>query len=312
MLARAWPSYRQWFLKEGDGARPDLASSRRALQRHMPELMPLWTELVELSDGSEEVARMLSSYCPTPFLSGCSQACWTRGDPMLVRNYDYNPAMSEGVFVRSQWLGTNVMAASDCLWGVLDGVNEHGLVVALAFGGRQAVGKGFGIPLILRYVLETCGSTEDAIAVLRRVPSHMAYNVSVLDAGGRRVVVFVGPDRPVAVMERDVATNHQQIGDWPRYARVSRSVERLEFLEKHVGDPGLGADEFMALFLEPPLYKTAYGRGRGTLYTASYSPGTRAAAYSWPGARVDQALDRFEERDLVVRFEDTAPARAAD
>jgi predicted choloylglycine hydrolase len=56
----------------------------------------------------------------------------------------------------------------DCLWGPLDGVNDTGLAVSLAFGGRPQVAAGFGIPLVIRYVLETCGSTEEATRTLRR------------------------------------------------------------------------------------------------------------------------------------------------
>ena len=42
---------------------------------------------------------------------------------------------------------------SDCLWGLLDGINDAGLAVSLAFGGR-ATREGFGIPLVVRYLLE--------------------------------------------------------------------------------------------------------------------------------------------------------------
>jgi hypothetical protein len=48
----------------------------------MPELLPHWEHLVELSGGDEQVARMLSLYRPTPFLAGCSQAVWSRTRPM--------------------------------------------------------------------------------------------------------------------------------------------------------------------------------------------------------------------------------------
>jgi len=38
------------------------------------------------------------------------------------------------------------MGMSDCLWGLLDGVNGDGLCASLTFGGRRIVGVGFGIP----------------------------------------------------------------------------------------------------------------------------------------------------------------------
>ena len=36
---------------------------------------------------------------------------------------------------------------------------------------------------MIRYVLEVCGSTEEAVRVLRRVSVHMSYNVTAVDAG---------------------------------------------------------------------------------------------------------------------------------
>ena len=46
-----WPAYRRWFLSEGADARPLYLSARRALQRHMPELMPTYERLTELAGG---------------------------------------------------------------------------------------------------------------------------------------------------------------------------------------------------------------------------------------------------------------------
>ena len=71
---------------------------------------------------------------------------------------------------------------SDCLWGLLDGINDAGLAVALAFGGRQrARADGFGITLVVRYLLETCDTVEQACATLARLPVHAPYNLTLAD-----------------------------------------------------------------------------------------------------------------------------------
>ena len=88
---------------------------------------------------------------------------------MLVQNYDYYPGHCEGVILFSEWHGAKVIAQSDTLWGVLDGINEHGLAVSLAFGGRRVVGDGFGIRLVLRYVLEFRGTSNEAFMALSRI-----------------------------------------------------------------------------------------------------------------------------------------------
>lgn len=301
-FARSWPSYRRWFASEGVAARPGLDVCREELGRHMPELVPVWERLTSLSRGGDEAARMLSLYRPPPFLSGCSQAVWRRGAPLLVRNYDYHPAAFEGAVLLSAWTDTRVLAVSDCLWGVLDGVNEHGLAVALAFGGREVVGDGFGIPLILRYALETCRSTAEAVAALSRIPSHMTYNVTVLDAAGEHALVQVAPDRLPAVSAAEVATNHQRGAEWKRHAEVTRSVERERYLAERLADPELDEESFLALFLEPPLFSTEYARGFGTLYTAAYRPAERAVRFVWPGVTRAQSLDAFQEGELEVAF----------
>jgi predicted choloylglycine hydrolase len=189
----ALPAYRHWFSIEGELKRPSLTDCRDALHEFMPEFVPLWERLIELADADTNDARLLSFYCPAPYLSGCSQAVWVRYNPTLVRNYDYSPDFCEGRIMRTRWHNTDVIASTDCLWGVLDGMNEHGLAVSLAFGGKEATTEGFGIPIILRYILEFCRNADEATALLCRIPAHMAYNVTILDAEGRVQTVEVAP-----------------------------------------------------------------------------------------------------------------------
>lgn len=300
VFERSWPAYRSWFRKEGADARPSLATCRERLRHHMPELIPVWEHLTGLAGDDEEVARMLSLHRPTPYLSGCSQGVWTRGDPLLVRNYDYHPAACEGVFLLSNWRGTRVIASSDCLWGALDGMNEHGLVVALSFGGSREVGDGFGIPLILRYVLELARSVADAMDVLRRLPSFMAYNVSLLDASGDYAVAALRPDREPEFDRRPVATNHQRKSDWSEYVTGTRSREREARLRSLLADPELDRAGFIDAFLEPPLHAREYTRGIGTLYTAVYDPRALTVECVWPRGRYRQSFDDFTEQQIVV------------
>ncbi len=232
-----WAAYRQWFLAEGEGARASYATSARMLRAHMPELYPVYERLVELSGGGDLAARMLSIYKPPPYLAACTQGVWTRtGHPVLVRNYDYSPSHLEGLIWHSRLLGRRVIAMSDCLWGVLDGMNEDGLAVSLTFGGRRVLGDGFGIPLILRYVLETCSTAAEAQEVLARLPCNLAHNVTMVDRSGDVVTAFLSPDREPVLSRSPVATNHQGFVDWPEQARATRTLERerdvLELLHR--------------------------------------------------------------------------------
>ena len=80
----------------------------------------------------------------------------TPGQRVLVRNYDLDPNLNEGLILHSNWNARKVIATSEFLWGVADGMNDAGLALSLVFGGRKVLGDGFGIPLILRYALEVC------------------------------------------------------------------------------------------------------------------------------------------------------------
>lgn len=298
-----WPAYRRWWLSQGEAARPSFLECRKALRTHMPELMPLYERAVDLAGGSDPAARFLSGYSPPPYLAGCSQAIWPGPEPLLVRNYDYSPQAFEGVVLRTQWLGKKVLGMSDCLLGLLDGVNEDGLAVSLTFGGRREVASGFGIPLVLRYVLETCADVAEAVRALQRIPCHMAYNVTALDRSRTFRTVFLRPNRRALVTDAAAATNHQQQVEWHDHARATSSVEREAFLlhrmERRLEPPG----RFIAAFQRPPLYSLGFAHGLGTLYTAAYRPATGALELHWPGIRWDQSLDDFKEgtRDIVYR-----------
>jgi predicted choloylglycine hydrolase len=285
--ARLWPALHDWYLRDGDAARPSYLEARHALHAHMPELAGVW-EAWSVGMGDVE-ARALSLYDPPPLLAGCSQAV-IGGE--LVRNYDYDPARIEGTIARTT-ITRPVLGMSDCAWGLLDGINDAGLAVALAFGGRNAHGRGFGITIVVRYLLETCDTVEQAIAALARLPIHAPYNVTLADRAGG-ATVFVGPDRAARAVQPPVATNHQEHVDWPEHAAQTRSVERRDALLDHPD------------FLAAPLYATQFDRGFGTLYTAVYRPASCTATYRWPGVTWDHALHAFTPGSLTVRLSEGA------
>ena len=266
LFKRYWPTYKQWFLRRGGDKGPDLATARTRLRQYMPELIPAFERLVELTGGDELAARFLACYRPPAYLISCSQAALTRpGHRVLVRNYDLDPNLNEGLILHSAWNGRKVIATSEFLWGVADGMNDAGLALSLAFGGRKVIGTGFGIPLILRYVLETCSNVAEAIEVLRRVPSHMAYNVTLLDRHGASVTVQVAPDRPAVVVETPIATNHQGTVEWTEHARFTGTREREQVLRQHLADKQTSAHSLIEAFSRRPLYNTDYHKGFGTL-----------------------------------------------
>jgi predicted choloylglycine hydrolase len=290
-----WPAYRAWYLRDGDAARPSYVDCRRMLETHMPELVPTWERLVDLAGGGDLAARMLSLYDPPPLVTGCSQAVFERAEPLLVRNYDFDPALLEGTILRSELTGHPVIGMSDCLWGLLDGINAAGLAVSLAFGGRRTTAGGFAMPLVVRYLLELCATTEHAVALLARLPVQASYNLTIVDREGRAVTAHVAPDRPPSIGRALLATNHQHTVEWPEHAQAVRSEERERRIVELLADPDLTEEEFLAAFLEPPLHSTDYADGFGTLYTAVHRPLSGAVDYRWPDSAWRQSVDAFEE-----------------
>ncbi|MFQ3787998.1 C45 family autoproteolytic acyltransferase/hydolase [Halomonas sp. A29] len=298
-----WPAYEAWYLAEGERERPAYLSCYNALRQHMPELLETYRALCALAGGGDLAARFLSLYQPPPYITGCSQAVLARhGSSLLARNYDYPPELCEGTILHTRWNGRGVIAMTDCLWGVLDGMNDHGLAVSLAFGGRKAVGEGFGAPIILRYLLEFCDSVPEAAEVLARVPTHMAYNITVADSAGRYVTAMIGPDRRASIRRVPVATNHQKKIEWYAHALASETLIRERQLSILVDDPAATEERLLEAFAAPPLFRRDYKRGLGTIYTAAYWPVTGQVSYRWPGETLDLAFDHFPEGELRVSY----------
>ena len=300
LFEATWPAYRAWYLQEGDDARPDLATAQAQLARHMPELVSTWKTMVALTGENEVAARMLTMWDPPSFAPGCSQAAQVGPDPIMVRNYDYNPDLFEWVVYSSEFTDRKVIGTSDCLWGLLDGMNDDGLVISLTHGGRQSSGPGFAIPLVVRYLLEVAGTVDEARAALDRLPVAASYNLTLMDATGAVVTAFVSPGNEPEYADSPVATNHRgRVPERPEHARALRSVERQDHLMALLEEPK-EPEALAAAFLQPPLYNQRYAQGFGTLFTAAYRPRQQEVTYSWPGLSFTRTFDSSDDSVVVL------------
>ena len=309
-FARYWPAYCAWWSREGVSGRPTYAEGRRAIRKHMPEILDLYDELCAQAGGGDWESRFLSFYCPPRYLAGCSQAIWQGDEPLLVRNYDYDSEAFDGIVFRTRWQGRGIIGTSDGLFGLVDGMNDEGLVASLTFGGRREVGEGFGVPLILRYILQTCGTAAEAGNLLKRIPSHMSYNVTVLDAKRNYLTAYLTPDRPTILNHAAVATNHQERIEWSSHARFTATVERERYLLQRLTLHPETQEKFIAAFLKPPLYSTAFTAGFGTLYTAAYRPRSLRLDMHWPDRVWSKDFKTFKEDTVTVSLP-TEPKRVS-
>lgn len=305
---RFWPAYRLWYLREGIGHRPTFSACEKAIRWHMPELYTIFQDLIAVEGVDDTAARFLSMYCPPAYVTGCSQiGIWSSGQPVLFRSYDYSPRLFEGTVALTNWGSTRVISTIDSLWGCLDGINEFGLAVSLAFGGSRVIGTGFGVPIILRYILQTCDTTRQAIEALNRVPCHMAYNITLNDCSGDARTVEIAPGTRVSVLDRPYATNHQSGKRWEAYVALARSKERasvLDDLHKAANNPT--PQDLFDIFQKPPLRSYAYNRGFGTLYSCLMSPCSGNVDYMWDALLISQSFDDFQELSVTVELSDAA------
>ncbi|GAA0757901.1 C45 family autoproteolytic acyltransferase/hydolase [Psychroflexus lacisalsi] len=296
-----WDAYKKWLIEnEKQVPTSDLKTSQSALRIHMPELWDTYERLCQLVDSDKLAAKFLTGYQPPFYVSGCSNAILEGDDFQLVRNYDHHPDLFEGVQILTKWNQKRVIAVSDCLIGVLDGINDDGLVVSLTFGGRKVTGQGFGIPFILRYILEFCSNVEEAIEVLIRIPSHMAYNVSIADKSGSYKTVRVAPGEKAVITNSAYTTNHQKKVDWPENARFNKTIERSLFLSHLLEEQDLSTENLVSAFLRKPLYNDLFKEGFGTLFTASYFPKSGEVDLHWPHQKISQSFDNFEEKEETI------------
>lgn len=279
----AWPSYRRWYLHQGEEQRPTYAECRNAIQTWMPELSDDYETFVEAVGGGDLEARFLSHWCPPSLVTACSIGMIDAPLPLLVRNYDYPPALTDALALRTHWSGQSIIGMADCGWGLMDGVNAAGLCIAISFGGRREVGRGFGIGLIVRYLLQVASSTAEAIERAKALPVQMSYNVAMIDASGHRSVLHLAPDRPPRQSHFAYCANRQGTTEWESHAEYCGTVEREEYLASLVAFPWAERHEFESAFLRPPLYRPLHESTWGTVYTASYQPNSGSLTLLWPG-----------------------------
>jgi hypothetical protein len=190
------------------------------------------------SSGLAPAELMLGQCFPDLNLAGaCSTitlpaSASTDGVARFGRNLDY---MTFGILERHSALlvfhpqdrYAFVSVAAPGLIGVLSGMNEHGLSLAV-----MEVPRPFRMPdampfmLLYRTLLENCKTVEEAVALLRKTPRQSANNLMLMDASGDRAVAEITPSQ-VTIRRAPgtaalISTNHQRGGDLDTPNRCNR------------------------------------------------------------------------------------------
>ncbi|WP_046173932.1 C45 family autoproteolytic acyltransferase/hydolase [Domibacillus indicus] len=205
--------------------------------------------------------------------SGCS-AMMKNG--LFVRNYDFHPKTYEGRLLLWQPdHGYASVGISGRLVGRIDGMNEKGLVIGFHFVNRRRAEDGFTCSIIARLVLDSCATTEEAIALLSSLPHRHSFNYSLYDASLQSAVVEASPRGVQVRRQTDVCANHfvsDKLSGENRY-HTAESKERLSNLQK-LADTPRSMEGAYELFNNPAycIFKKKYGSWAGTLHTTVYDP----------------------------------------
>lgn len=131
-------------------------------------------------------------------IRGCTAFAYTKNGRVIYgRNNDLPPYLRDGSKSELYALenGNRFIIITSSFINGEEGLNEHGLAVAMTFvmTDLEKNKPGFNSCFIVRYLLEKATCTEDAITRLMALPVASNCNILLADKSGRMVVVECTP-----------------------------------------------------------------------------------------------------------------------
>ena len=175
-----------------------------------------------------------------------------------------------------------------------DGVNEYGLACGLTFIYPVKVRPGFNAGMLVRYILEKCRTTAEAIEALKRLPIGTPQTITLADRKGDIAVVECNCDRlvvrrPQAGAQFVCATNHFISSDMQQFQYDGvddvHSHERYEVMGKALAGGSVDLNYIQQLLAGKFGFMCQYVRKQGldTVWSTIY----RLAENASDGAAVD-------------------------
>jgi len=179
---------------------------------------------------------------------GCSAfACADDSRITFARNYDFYyrfARYSESYLTQPRGYYAS-LGNTDIFLGREDGVNEKGLAVSMHFVSGRLETPGINFPVAVRYILDRCANTDEAVDFLTHVKFLTANNYLIADKSGALAVVEACPVRAlVRRPEKDegfiAATNHFVLAE----------MKEFEIAEKRDPDSDLRYDSILRALRE--------------------------------------------------------------
>lgn len=131
-------------------------------------------------------------------IRGCTAFAYTRNGKLIYgRNNDLPPFLRDGCKseIYAPTGGNRFHITTSSFINGEEGLNEHGLAVAMTFVMTELkkIRAGFNSCFIVRYLLEKADNTEQAVSLLCKLPVASNCNILLADKSGRMVVVECTP-----------------------------------------------------------------------------------------------------------------------
>ena len=305
------------------------------LERHWPQQASRARGVAKAFDLNPEDNRFDSSFLYYYWaVPGCSNiyyppTCTKNNHPVLARNYDFStgtvfelmgqkappdyPNATTRPFVIEVYPDKGYpciyTASYELLGSALDGVNSEGLSIALlasvevlhgdGFQPRNQNGVGLSETQLVRFILETCATAEEARVALLSLPQYYIHIPCHYLIGDRHGDGFVWshasrPNAPLCANVRPgkplPITNHLPIEPaLPDCPPRAESVARLCNLEKAIAKAG-------------PVLDDASIRRASRSIAATEPPGQGQYAAVSPARTLWHAFYDLEERSVEIDF----------
>lgn len=190
----------------------------------LPIYEEFYPEIVEeikgMADGLRigymDIANFLFTMYSFVFDNKCScVAISDKGKTFFARNSDFIVSI-EKLCDSAYYKLDNVYSfiGNTTAWTEMeDGINEYGLAVGLTFIYPIKIKPGFNAGMLVRYILEKCKTTDEAILALKKIPISSPQTITLAGKNGDIAVVECNCDKVIVLTPENekkyvFTTNH--------------------------------------------------------------------------------------------------------
>ena len=236
-------------------------------EKYYPEVLE---QIYGVADGLE-VERvviavwLLCMYCYTKD-NWCTTMVFKNEEEIIfARNSDFATVvkrLSESAYYKLDH-GYSFIGNSTAFIQMEDGVNEHGLAVGLNFIIPHKIKPGLNAGLLVRYLLERCKNTEEALTVLKSLPISSSQILTLVDREGKMVAIECNCETidlryPTSSQSFLVSANDYKLEKMQKY-KVLEAADTIYSNERYLtGVHALSNHEYSLLFTKK-LLSGSYG-----------------------------------------------------